>query len=87
VELRGSKREGTVSVSVVDYGIGIPEDLQDRIFERFFRVDKGRSRGTGGTGLGLAIVKHVAKSHGGKVTVQSEVGVGSTFEIQIPAKP
>lgn len=87
VELRGSRREGAISVSVVDYGIGIPKDLQYRIFERFFRVDKGRSRGTGGTGLGLAIVKHVAKSHGGKVTVQSEVGVGSTFEIQIPAKP
>ncbi|MFC4590641.1 sensor histidine kinase [Sphaerisporangium corydalis] len=75
----------TVEVSVSDQGIGIPETSQERIFERFFRVDAARSRATGGTGLGLAIVKHVAVAHGGEVTVWSKEGSGSTFTLRLPA--
>lgn len=75
----------TVEVSVSDQGIGIPESAQERIFERFFRVDAARSRATGGTGLGLAIVKHVAVAHGGEVTVWSKEGSGSTFTLRLPA--
>lgn len=69
---------------VVDNGVGIPLADQQRIFERFYRVDKARSRETGGTGLGLSIVRHVAETHGGRVEVQSTVGVGSTFTVRIP---
>nr|WP_242384335.1 ATP-binding protein [Thermobispora bispora] len=76
---------GHVEVSVADQGIGIPEEAQQRIFERFFRVDAARSRATGGTGLGLAIVKHVAVAHGGEVTVWSKEGSGSTFTLRLPA--
>ncbi len=76
---------GSVEVSVSDQGIGIPESAQERIFERFFRVDAARSRATGGTGLGLAIVKHVAVAHGGEVTVWSKEGSGSTFTLRLPA--
>ncbi|GAA0394424.1 two-component sensor histidine kinase [Acrocarpospora corrugata] len=75
----------SVEVSVSDQGIGIPEGAQERIFERFFRVDAARSRATGGTGLGLAIVKHVAVAHGGEVTVWSKEGSGSTFTLRLPA--
>ncbi|WP_373324948.1 sensor histidine kinase [Actinocatenispora rupis] len=76
-----------VLVSVTDQGIGIePHDL-DRIFERFYRADKARSRATGGTGLGLAIVKHIATNHGGRVDVTSTVGRGSTFTLRLPARP
>lgn len=71
-------------VSVTDTGEGIPTRDIERVFERFYRVDSARSRATGGTGLGLAIVKHVAESHGGSVSVESELGVGSTFTIRIP---
>ncbi len=71
-------------LSVQDDGMGIPSADQARIFERFYRVDKARSRDTGGTGLGLSIVKHVAESHGGKVTVESTMGVGSTFTVRLP---
>jgi two-component system sensor histidine kinase SenX3 len=74
-----------VEISVSDQGIGIPEDAQERIFERFFRVDTARSRATGGTGLGLAIVKHVAASHAGEVSVWSKEGSGSTFTLRLPA--
>lgn len=73
-----------VRVQVADNGIGIPKDAQDRVFERFYRVDKGRSRGQGGTGLGLAIVKHVVELHDGGVTLDSEPGRGSTFTIRLP---
>ncbi|WP_423229144.1 sensor histidine kinase [Thermostaphylospora chromogena] len=74
-----------VEISVSDQGIGIPESAQQRIFERFYRVDAARSRETGGTGLGLAIVKHVAVAHGGEVTVWSKEGSGSTFTLRLPA--
>jgi two-component system sensor histidine kinase SenX3 len=77
----------TVTMSVTDQGIGIPPQHLDRIFERFYRVDKARSRVTGGTGLGLAIVRHVATNHGGTVSVESQEGRGSTFRLQIPAGP
>lgn len=78
-------RPGLVDVSVTDQGLGIAPDEQERIFERFYRVDSARSRATGGTGLGLAIVKHVADNHGGHVSVWSEQGRGSTFTIELPA--
>jgi len=74
-------------IAVADQGIGIePRDI-DRIFERFYRADRARSRATGGTGLGLAIVKHIATNHGGRVTVTSAVGVGSTFTLRLPSRP
>lgn len=78
---------GHVEIAVTDQGIGIePRDI-DRIFERFYRADRARSRATGGTGLGLAIVKHIATNHGGQVDVVSTVGVGSTFTLRLPARP
>lgn len=74
-----------VRIAVSDQGIGIAESDQERVFERFYRVDPARSRATGGTGLGLAIVKHVASNHGGAVSVWSKEGAGSTFTITLPA--
>lgn len=82
-----SGRAGQVEISVRDYGIGIPARDLERIFERFYRVDRARARDTGGTGLGLAIVRHVATNHGGQVRVSSQEGEGSTFTLQIPAAP
>jgi two-component system sensor histidine kinase SenX3 len=76
--------QGAVEISVVDQGIGIPQDEIDRIFERFYRVDPARHRSTGGTGLGLSIVKHVAATHGGEVRVWSVEGQGSTFTLTLP---
>ena len=76
--------DGMVEVAVTDRGIGIAEEDQQRVFERFYRADKARSRATGGTGLGLAIVKHVAANHGGEVKLWSRPGTGSTFTIRIP---
>ncbi|MDQ3787058.1 MAG: ATP-binding protein, partial [Actinomycetota bacterium] len=76
-----------VEIAVTDRGIGIPEEEQQRVFERFYRLDKARSRATGGTGLGLAIVKHVAANHGGEVKLWSRPGTGSTFTLRIPAHP
>ncbi|MDV8001553.1 sensor histidine kinase [Rhodococcus sp. IEGM 1408] len=75
----------TVMLRVTDRGIGIAPDQQGRVFERFFRVDKARSRATGGTGLGLAIVKHVAQNHNGSVSLWSRPGTGSTFTLELPA--
>ncbi|HEY9415045.1 MAG TPA: ATP-binding protein [Pseudonocardia sp.] len=74
-----------VEIAVTDRGIGIAPEHQQRVFERFFRVDPARSRATGGTGLGLAIVKHVAANHGGEVRLWSRPGTGSTFTIRLPA--
>jgi signal transduction histidine kinase len=76
-----------VVISVIDTGVGIPARDLDRIFERFYRVDRARARATGGTGLGLAIVRHVAHNHGGEVHVESQEGVGSTFRLELPAGP
>jgi len=78
-----SDQQGVMFV-VSDNGIGIPSRDLDRIFERFYRVDRARSRGTGGTGLGLSIVRHVANNHGGSITVESHEGEGSTFRLYIP---
>jgi two-component system sensor histidine kinase SenX3 len=77
--------DGHVDISVTDRGIGIALADQERVFERFFRVDKARSRATGGTGLGLAIVKHVAANHNGNIRLWSRPGTGSTFTLSIPA--
>ena len=78
------RKDNLIEISVTDQGIGIAEDEQNRIFERFYRVDPARSRETGGTGLGLSIVKHVALNHGGDIKVWSKVGVGSTFSLILP---
>ncbi|HET8620226.1 MAG TPA: ATP-binding protein [Acidimicrobiales bacterium] len=87
IEVR-ARTDGTwVDVTVRDHGIGIPRRDLERIFERFYRVDRARSRETGGTGLGLAIVRHVASNHRGEVRVQSREGVGSTFTLRLPAGP
>ena len=76
-----------VVLRVTDTGIGIPSRDIDRIFERYYRVDRARSRETGGTGLGLAIVKHVVENHGGTIEVESELGRGTAFRIRFPAAP
>jgi two-component system sensor histidine kinase SenX3 len=83
-----ARTDGTwVDIVVRDRGIGIPARDLDRIFERFYRVDRARSRETGGTGLGLAIVRHVATNHGGSVSVASQEGGGSTFTLRVPVGP
>ena len=84
VDLSISDDGDSVAFTVSDEGVGIPQREIERIFERFYRVDKARSRGTGGTGLGLAIVRHVATNHGGSVEVMSVEGEGSTFVLRIP---
>jgi two-component system sensor histidine kinase SenX3 len=84
VQVTVSHANGWVEIEVADHGIGIPSRDLERIFERFYRVDRARSRDTGGTGLGLAIVRHVASNHGGEVTVVSHEGEGSTFTLRIP---
>jgi signal transduction histidine kinase len=76
---------GEVVLTVTDTGMGIPLEAQDRVFERFYRVDRARSRDMGGTGLGLAIAKHVVELHGGRIGVESELGRGSTFIVRLPA--
>lgn len=86
VTVRLSPSKGMVVLEVDDSGIGIPATSIDRVFERFYRVDKGRSRDEGGTGLGLAIVKHVAQLHGGRVEVESHLGEGSTFRVYLPGE-
>ena len=75
---------GVAEIAVTDSGVGIPAEEQERIFERFYRVDPSRSRQTGGTGLGLSIVKHIAMNHRGEVRLFSQVGLGSTFTLRIP---
>ncbi len=77
-----SKDDPFVILSVADTGIGIAEEHRDRVFERFYRVDKSRSKETGGTGLGLAIVKHVAERHNAKIEIDSSVGVGTTIRVE-----
>lgn len=77
-------RDGLACVSVTDQGTGISAEEQDRVFERFYRLDSARSRQTGGTGLGLSIVRHIVSNHGGEVTVWSQLGQGSTFTVRLP---
>jgi two-component system, OmpR family, sensor histidine kinase SenX3 len=84
VEVTGGCEGSELVIRVRDTGIGIPEGKLPRIFERFYRVDKARSKETGGTGLGLSIVKHTAENHGGRVTVESTLGEGSTFTVYLP---
>ena len=91
--IRYNKKDGTVTVttgienghtflSVKDTGIGISAEHQERVFERFYRVDKSRSKATGGTGLGLAIVKHIVAQHGAKLTLESEQGKGTEIRVE-----
>ncbi len=87
VECRGEATADEVTISVRDKGIGIPARDLERIFERFYRVDHGRSRSTGGTGLGLAIVRHVAQNHHGTVHVDSREGEGASFSLRLPLQP
>lgn len=84
VVLRGREVPGGYELSVEDTGPGIPDEEQERVFERFYRVDRARDRATGGTGLGLSIVKHTAEAHGGSVTLRSSLGEGSTFTVFLP---
>ena len=85
VSISRRQRGDNIEISVTDRGIGIDRKDQERVFERFFRADKARSRATGGTGLGLAIVKHVAANHNGSIGLWSQLGTGSTFTLSIPA--
>ncbi|MFM8998986.1 MAG: ATP-binding protein [Actinomycetota bacterium] len=78
--------DGAVVLRVADEGVGIPSRDLSRIFERFYRVDRGRSRDTGGTGLGLAIVRHVTENHGGTIAVESEYARGTRFEVRFPSQ-
>lgn len=84
VSVKVEPEEDVVKILISDSGIGIPSDQMGRIFERFYRVDRARSRATGGTGLGLSIVKHLTEAHGGKITVESALNVGSTFIVELP---
>ena len=84
VEVTGGMEGSEIVIEIADTGIGIPEGKLSRIFERFYRVDKARSKATGGTGLGLSIFKHVAENHGGRVTVESTLGEGSVFTVHLP---
>ena len=85
VRVESRRDDGWIEIAVTDTGVGIPPRDIDRIFERFYRVDRARSRDTGGTGLGLSIVRHVATNHAGEVTVQSHEGEGSVFTMRLPA--
>lgn len=80
----GTGADGSAFLAVEDNGIGIPADAQSRVFERFYRVDKSRSKATGGTGLGLAIVKHIAVLHGARIDLHSTVGAGTTIRVTFP---
>lgn len=84
ITIIAEKTEDRIRIKVIDTGVGIPERELERIFERFYRVDKARSRAAGGTGLGLAIVRHLVELHGGWISVQSEEGKGSTFTVVLP---
>ncbi len=86
VEVLNATDGATIDVAVLDHGVGIPSRHLDRIFERFYRVDRGRGRDTGGTGLGLSIVRHVVANHRGEVLVESREGEGSVFTLRLPAK-
>jgi two-component system phosphate regulon sensor histidine kinase PhoR len=84
IRISAERQNGTLNLSVMDTGNGIPSEELHRIFERFYRVDKSRTRESGGTGLGLSIVKHAIESQGGTIDVASKIGLGSTFTIHLP---
>jgi two-component system phosphate regulon sensor histidine kinase PhoR len=84
IEISAAKRDGMTAIHIQDYGCGIAQRNLSRLFERFYRVDKARSRQLGGTGLGLAIVKHIVQAHEGEIKVESKLGEGSTFSIYLP---
>ena len=84
IDVSAAQRDSKIVVTVADDGIGIPRAEQERIFERFYRVDTARSREAGGTGLGLSIARHIVESHGGRIWLQSDVGEGSKFHFSIP---
>lgn len=86
VDIEAAQHDSEITVAFQDYGVGIGKEHLPRLFERFYRVDKSRSRKQGGTGLGLAIVKHIVNAHGGSVTVESEPGKGSVFTVHFPDK-
>jgi len=87
IGISAEERDGFLEIRVTDNGPGIPSKHLPRIFERFYRVDKARSREEGGTGLGLAIVRHIALAHGGEAEVDSREGSGSVFTIRVPMGP
>jgi signal transduction histidine kinase len=88
VRIRVSRRPPNVLLEVADDGPGIPPDALDRVFDRFYRVDRGRSRAHGGAGLGLSIVRHVADAHGGRVWATNRTdGSGARFSVELPAEP
>ena len=84
VRMTQQEKDGNLVITVADSGIGISQEDQERIFERFYRVDKSHSRATGGTGLGLSIVKHAAQRVGAEITVESEPSKGSVFTVSFP---
>ena len=84
IQVRVREENDEAVIDVIDHGCGIPAEHLPRLFERFYRVDKARSRKAGGTGLGLAIVKHIMQLHRGRAEVSSRVGEGSTFSLRLP---
>jgi signal transduction histidine kinase len=87
IEIAASRADGAVVIEVRDYGIGIPAEYRQRIFERFFRVPSAENQRVPGAGLGLTLVAHIAKAHGGTISVESEPGAGSLFSLRLPAEP
>jgi two-component system phosphate regulon sensor histidine kinase PhoR len=85
IEVAAETRDGEAVITVADNGIGIPQTEQQRIFERFYRVDAARSREAGGTGLGLSIARHIVEAHGGRIWLESNLGEGSRFHFSVPA--
>jgi signal transduction histidine kinase len=86
VKIRSGRSAGKAFLEVWDTGIGIPREMLNKVFDRFFRVDDSRNSGTGGTGLGLAICKSIVEAHGGTVSVDSDFGEGSAFRIEFPVE-
>ena len=86
VEIAVAERQGTVEIRVSDTGIGIAPEHQEKVFERFYRVDKSHSKQSGGTGLGLSIVKHAVQYHRGKISMESELNKGTTISVLFAAK-